>query len=304
MRKPIIVLLALWLFYAVLVLMAPAPETTSRYGLTLAQTNLLRFTIMLPLLFIWATALFSVVRFNRYRAMVKDSPEGPGFEKITVGLWMLLLVIVLPSLVNSIANYWPGNMDVQQAATITRNYISVVFYALGFWYLWQGSRALYRTTAEGLPPNHLRFTLMAIVFILVTALTWAVFNNPYRTTSDSSLIRPTYYLPDWLIVSTIILPYAVTWVMGSLAILNLLSYVRKVRGIIYRQTFSSLAYGLVVTISLLIVLQFLSQANAALGSAALKIILAIVYALLLAIAVGYLLIARGAKKLTAIEEVK
>ncbi len=304
MRSYLIVLLIVWAVYVILTFMAPAAASTTRYGLTLAQTNLLRFTVILPLLFIWATLLYSITRFRRYRDLLDGDKEGIAFEKIVMGLWMLLIVAVVPSLVSSIANYWPDSAEVLKFSTIIRNYISAVFYLIGFWYLWQGSRDLYHTVASGLPSNKYRLPILIGVIILAIALVTAIANNPYRSTSTDPLVNPTYYLPDILIFLTIVIPYVLTWLFGGLTILNLLSYTRKVQGSIYRKTFSYFAYGLIITIVLLVLLQFLSQANAALGHAALSVILVIIYLLFFSIAAGYLLIARGARKLTAIEEVK
>lgn len=304
MKVLTIVLVILWLIYLVLTFLAPAAETTGRYGISVAQTNILRFTIIVPILFIWATQWFSIGRFSHYYKLVKDSTEGEAFRKIVIGLWMLLMVLVLPSLVSAIASYWPNSSYMLESSTILRNYLSIFFYLWGFWYLWQASRDLYHTVASGLPSNSYRIPILLGVLLLTILNIIAVFHNPFRTVSSDPFVRPTYYLPDMAIFVTIVIPYFFIWLFGGLTILNLLTYTKKVQGSIYRYTFSWFAYGLTVTIVLLVGLTFLSQANAALNHAALKVILVLIYLLLLAIAVGYLLIARGARKLTAIEEVK
>jgi hypothetical protein len=303
MRIAIIVLLVLWLGYAVLSFLAPPAASSSRYGLTLTQINLVRLTIVLPLLFIWLTSLYSVVHFHRYARIIKNSPEGSAFRKITTGLWMLLLVIILPSLVNAVANFYPNSQAAAQFSTVIRNYISVVFYLVGFWYLWQASLDFLRSVPGVEPSMRDRNYSLSGVAILVLLLTWFILHNPFRTESVDPVVRATYYLPDPLIFLTIVIPYGLIWALGALTIINFRTFTKHVSGLIYREIFSSVTLGITTTLLLLIGLQFLSQANAALGHATFSVILIIIYLLLLAIAVGYLLIARGARKLTVIEEV-
>lgn len=304
MRNSLLILLAVWVIYVVLSLLAPTAESVTRAGLTITQANLLRVTILLPLLFIWITALFSIIRFRRYSEFVKGSSEGSAFIFLTRGLWMLLLVIVIPNFIRIIASYYPDSATVLQFSTILRNYVTVALYLAGFWHLLQASKILLGTIDGEQVAGRMRIVVFTLLGILVAVYAWAIFQNAHRYTSSDPIIIPTYFLPDALIILTIIIPYALTWLFGTLAVLNIIEYAKRVQGIIYRQTFVSVAYGLAWTVGLLIGLQFLTQANAALSHAALKVILVIVYLLLLAIAAGYLLIARGAQKLTVIEEVK
>jgi hypothetical protein len=304
MRNRLLILLGVWVLYVLLSFLAPQAESVSRAGLTLTQANLLRFTVLLPLLFIWITALFSAVRFQRYSKFIEGSAESRAFKLMTNGLWMLLLVIVVPSFINIVASYYPESETAQQFSTIIRNYVTVGLYLAGFWYLWQASESLLGTIGVQDIKGRMRSGVLAILGILVIVYTWAIFQNPVRYVSTDPIVKATYYLPDAFIILTIIIPYALAWLCGTLAILNIIEYAKRVQGVIYRQTFLSVAYGLAWTVILLIGLQFLSQINAILSHAALKVILVIIYLLLLAIAAGYLLIARGAQKLTVIEEIK
>jgi hypothetical protein len=294
----------IWIVYVGFTLMAPATQAVSRYGLTLTQANILRIAIVLPVFFIWITVLFSVVRFRRYTGLVVDSPEEMGFRKITKGLFMLLLVIVVPGFVTVFATYYPHSELIQQVCIIIRNYLTIIFYMAGFIYLWQASRHLLRTVKGIDWGEKYRTITLAGVGALTFIYTWFIFQNDYRSSSNDPLVLPTYGLPDILIILTIVIPYLLIWLFGSMAVLNMWSYAKEVPGIIYRQTFKSLAEGLTVTVILLIGLQFLSQANASLSHSTLKVILVIIYLLLLLIAAGYLMIARGAGKLAAIEEIE
>ncbi len=293
-----------WLAYVVLSFMAPAAQVVSRYGLTLFQANLLRVSIVLPLFLIWLTAMYGVVKFRRYARLINESPESDGFRKITKGLWFLLAAVMVPSFINVIATYFPDSMMMQKAAIVIRNYLTIIFYMGGFVFLWQASKSLLRNIKAEEWGKKYRTYVLASVGILTFVYAYLIFQNPFRTISNDPVVLPTYHLPDVLITLTIIIPYFLIWLFGSMAVLNFLSYAKQAPGLIYKDTFDYVAQGLGITVALLIGLQFLTQANASLGHAALSVILIIVYVLLIAIAAGYFMIARGAKKLALIEEVE
>ena len=77
----------------------------------------------------------------------------------------------------------------------------------------------------------------------------------------------------------------------------------NIPGILYKKALRNLADGVFVAISAIITLRIIVSMTAWFESRTLKIILLIIYLLLLVIAVGYVFIARGAKKLDTIEEV-
>jgi hypothetical protein len=294
----------LWVLYAVLNVMAPASPAISRYGITITQGNLLRATVLLPLLVIWLAALFAVVRFRYYTGLLRGSSDATAFKYLAQGLIMLFLVIVLPSFVSLVASYSPASLAMQKASVIIRNYLNVILYLLAFWYMWQGSRNLNKTVEVPLKRYKRDQTaVIALLAVLVIIYIWAIFNNQFRTISNDPLVRPTYYLSDWLIILTVFIPYVIAWFWGSLAIVNIRTFAQQVPGIFYRKAFTWVARGLIVIVALSICLQFLSQSASVFSHATLKLILLIVYLLLLAIASGYLLLAKGARDLAVIEEI-
>ena len=304
MKYALAVLLGIWVLYALLSLLAPPVETVTKYALTPAQTQWLRLSYILPLLFIWVTALFSFVWFRRYTALIKGSKEESAYKKITIGIALLLAVIIFPSFITLIGVYHPGKYEVLRGVTIFRNYFTLALYLAAFYYLWQASKDLLNTIELGDVNGKFQNWVIAGLAVISVIYTWAVITNPFRTISVDKAVQPTYFLPDIFIIFTIVIPYLFVWIMGAWTILNIWSYAKRVNGVIYRQTFYSVAQGLTFTIALVIFLQFLSQANASLGHAALKVILVIIYFLLLAIATGYLFIARGARKLSRIEGIE
>ncbi len=303
-RSLLVFTIALWVIYAVLSVFAPVSQGISRYGITITQGNLLRATVLVPSLLIWLAAVFAIVRFRNYRALVTGSKESEGFKNITRGLIMLLLVLIVPAFVSLVASYKPDVVLMQKTTVIIRSYLSVIFYFGAFWFFLQGARSLNGTLEKPDRPTQRSYLAVILTMaILISLYTWAIFHNDFRTVSDNPLIRPTYYLPDWLIVLTILIPYLITWSLGVLAMMELRTFAISVPGVVYRRAFIQFGRGIGVVIGLSILLQLISQSASVFSSASLKLLLLLVYVILLVMAVGYLLLARGARHLTAIEKV-
>ncbi len=303
-QKYFIALFAVWVVYGVVSILAPTTVTANRYAISATQANLIRITILLPYLLIWGAGLFAVLRFRQYSSFVASAPEGKSFRHITNGLWMLFLVIIIPPFVSLVAAYNPDSALVQKVVTIIRNYITIALYLGAFWYLLTASHDLKEVVNVREHNRHISMVAMILIVVLAIAYCWTVFNNPFRTTSSDALIRPTYYLNDWLITLTVVIPYFLIWLWGASTVVNMRTLAKQMPGVVYRKAFLPIVQGLGITVTLLIGLQFLTQAGNYFGHAGLRVVLLIVYVLFIIIALGYLLVARGAKELTAIEEVE
>lgn len=132
---------------------------------------------------------------------------------------------------------------------------------------------------------------------------YVTLTNPARQFPPSSGIKAAYYLPDWLLVTTIIIPYLFVWFYGMRAAAHLAFYRKNVSGVVYKQALGYLAVGLGTVIVSSMALRFLVSLTTLLNSLSLKILLILLYALIFVIASGYIFIAVGAKKLKRIEEV-
>jgi hypothetical protein len=90
--------------------------------------------------------------------------------------------------------------------------------------------------------------------------------------------------------------------LGLIAAFDLHVYTGKVKGLIYRKGWTQVALGIAWIIVTIIILQYISAVSARVGNMSLGWVLLLVYAILGVMAVGYILIALGAKKLMRIEE--
>ncbi len=297
-------LIGFWIVITALNVTAPASQSLAKYGITTAQGNMIRATVLVPSLFIWVACLYAVLRFYRYTSFLRGSAEGTGFQKIALGLQLLFWGLVLPNVINLITAYNPDIPEVLRATTILRNYVTLFFYFTASWNIYLGIKMLSRTVKLDEKLKHLGYRAMVVFMTaLTTCYVWAIFHNDSRYISQNPLAAATYYLPDWLIVLTMLIPYLITWTIGCLALIYLRGFARSVEGTVYRKAFGSVMYGIMVIVLLSMGLQLLVQGATALGNASLKVILLLVYLIILILGFGYLLLAKGARELTAIEEV-
>jgi len=288
--------------YAIATIKAPVPsQVNGRYGLGSSEMALLRLSVAGPFLLIWLAGVYALTRFSHYTQLLNSSAETSGFKKITKGLWFLLIVIVVPQFINLITSYNPESLEMQKSIVIFRNYFNIALYLAGFIYIYRASRDL--MSLQSVKKSKYMWGFLILIFVLSSLYIFSIFSNDYRGISNDALIKPTYYLSDLLIITTIVIPYILIWILGTMAFVNIFTFSKNVQGIIYKKSFASVAYGLGSIIFLSICLQFLSQLSAYFGRAGLGIILLIVYSVLIAIAIAYLFIAKGARALTDIEEI-
>jgi hypothetical protein len=190
------------------------------------------------------------------------------------------------------------------ATTIIANYLAIALYLTAFWLVYLGSQALVRLAGNG----HVRGTHHNLIVIATTVVgvfyTHFTLQNPNRTVATTrGADEASFYLSDWLILLTIVVPYVITWFIGFYAAFNIIRYTDSVPGILYKRLLGSLAKGLVAIVLVTVLLQFLRDFQHIFADLSLTPLLMIIYLLLAAYTVGYIYVAAGASKLQRIEEV-
>ncbi len=275
------------------------PQTLEKYNITQGQSRLLSLTIVVPLILVWFSALYGFLRFKAYATVIRDSREGKAFNQLANGLMVLAFSLPISASISSYLNYVAHqNTGLTPTATILKNYIALLFALVALFMVAKGAEGLLRTLRS--KPVLVHPTYITIGFIMLSNFfTWLIIVRP----SSNETGQVIYYLPDWLIITTLAIPYLLVWYMGALAAYRLYLYRDKVKGLIYQQAFTELARGIGVIVASSIFLQLLTTLSARLNRLDLTPILLIIYLLVVFYAVGYGLVARGAKRLKKIEEV-
>jgi hypothetical protein len=180
------------------------------------------------------------------------------------------------------------------------NYITLALPLLGFSLVGIASKELINRVNARLSPVNARGIMLFFVVggVLYCYLTFRQFNPG----SLGSTHNP-YFLPIWLLLLTVIIPYLYAWFVGLLAAYEITSYSQQVRGVLYKQALHLLVGGLVAVIAGSILLQYISSVDPSPGHLVLDYRLLLVVLFRIVIGIGFVLIAAGANRLKRIEEV-
>jgi hypothetical protein len=269
---------AMAVLYVVQSLLAPVEAATlHKYHVSSFRLHELTLAVGLPYVVIWIIALVGYLRLRAYTETLGKSKDGVAFGLITKGVFWFTFWLPLSALTSAAGSY-----AIFYHSSATENiirlevYSNVLLLVPAFIYVFQGSKALLRITRAR--------------------------QMPFRQAATGASIYATYYMPDWLILVTIVIPRLMLWLVGILALCNILAYRQKVAGIIYRDALRHLVLGLGGVIFLVILMRLIQSLNNPLGELSLAGVLLVVYLLLLLMSVAYVMVAKGAKKLLIIEE--
>jgi hypothetical protein len=258
--------------------------------------RLLVVTILLPYAIIWFSAFYGYDQVAKYSRSLVSTIEGKAFNKVSVGLgviaWGLVLQVTLSLIFNAITVADPS---FETARAVINGYMSLVIAMVGFIYIENGTYELAHIVRAR---NSRTIFRLLIVFgaVLGALFQRIVFMNQSAGGSP-------YHLPAWPLIFTIIIPYIFTWVIAAVSVYELNVYAAKVKGLLYKQALQFLANGLSVVIILSVTIQFINAGSTPRSNTSLGTLLLLEYLLLAAIALGFVLIATGAKRLKRIEEV-
>lgn len=292
------------LIYLVLSVTAPITASSQALGLSALQIRLLQATIAVPFMFSWIAGMMGHKEIWKYSQNIKDKDQQIAFRRIATGIKILVLASIATSFVSIIRTRFTSVLpEIVPVATIAINYLYVFPPLIGLWLVFDAGKSLARSV--GAPKLSALRTALGLLFPLAfSALNFIL----TLTNVTRQLIQPgiqaSYYLPDILIILTILIPSAITWIFGTLGVLQIQNYREHVKGTIFQSAISRFTLGLFTVVFASIFLQLLL----ALGSSRLLAfglagILIIVYVFVILQTLGYFLIAWGSKKLAQVEQI-
>lgn len=292
--------LAFTALYLTLVLILPSdPAVLVRYNISQSRAHMLGLSIAIPIVIIWLFALYGLLKFRQYADIIKDSREGLGFKYLSYGLTVLIFSLPFISSITSYANYLGVHIPrLLPTVTIVKNYLTLVFPFVAFLLIVRGTEQLVSTLKIKKSGQSIPKLGLLLCIVLSALYTWVIASRPTGPKGDSA-----YFLPTWVVVITLAIPYLYIWCRGGMAAYYLYLYKNQVKGSIYRDALQSLAVGIGSVIVLSIFLQAFITLSARLFSLRLSPLLGIVYVLVMLTGISYGLIARGAKRLIQIEDV-
>lgn len=288
--------------YIALIFVLPIKTITVRHHhLSSFQTRLATAAVTLLTIGVWFVAFWGYAKLREYSETIKKSKEGPHFSRLATGLgwlaWGLPVSTLCSYAFTHIALHWTR---LHATAIILSNYVELLVPLIAF--------IIIHTAANGMS-NHKRPNLqlvsaqLTMLVFLVTGVAYCFFVfRSLDLTSLTSTNNP-YYLPVWLMILTIIIPYLYAWFIGLLAAYGLTLFTVKIRGLLYRHALLYMVTGLVVIIVSSIALQYVSSVSPRMNILVFNYKLLVTLLTKIAGGVGFIILAIGANRLKKIEEV-
>lgn len=297
-NRTFLVFSILSLVYIILLLtLPPNAATTQTYHLSNLEYRILSLLLGVPRVIVWFAAFYGSARLAQYAGKIQDSTEGTAFEQISRGLWWLAWGLPVSSIVTNIAGgIVHGNHQSLGPAVISNHFVALSISVIAFTIIGGGTRKLLDVTNKNISIQALRVLLLSFLFLGVSYC--------YATIRSAQSHRPNpYYMPVWLILLTVVIPYLYAWLMGLLAAYELRLYCRHVAGVLYKRALSLLAGGFGLAIVASVILQLITSSSSYLRRIEFNWSLLVLYVALVLYAIGFLLVALGANRLKKIEEV-
>lgn len=298
-----IIFSSLVIFYISFLLIRPYSSAAfARYSLDPSQARLLNILVAVPYVIIWFCAFYGVVKIKQYAFVIKDAKEGRAFNLIANGLYLLALYFPITSIINLLKTFvFIRRPLLIPSGTIITNYVGLAIVFGAFSLILLGSKHLV-STLNKVSVKHSRLGMLIFgAFCLVFA--YLTLTNPSRQFPTANSKIAAYYLPDWLLALTIVIPFILVWLMGYLSAHYISVFRSSTTGIIYQKAMGYIAGGVGAILGSIMLIRTLSSMTGFFSSLELRMLLVVIYMLLIIISMGFLLVAKGANRLKKIEQV-
>ncbi len=288
--------------YIVLLFILPiSKDTMHTYNLTTFEFRVINFAVALPTLLVWLAAFMAYATLRQYAHSLKATAEAEHFDKLATGCawlaWSLPVTGLFSLILSSLDSPWPG---FHNASIILINYLDLLMPLIAFSVIGIASRGLVSQANVKLSLASARIIILLFLTagVLYCYLTFRHFNLNNLGSNDNP-----YYLPVWLMVLSVMIPYLYAWFVGLLATYEITLLSKQVQGLLYRRALQLLVGGLVIIIISSIAMQYLNGVAPRVGHLELdyKLVATVVFRIIGG--AGFLVLTVGALKLKKIEEV-
>ncbi len=284
--------------YAYLTLNSPVSKITPPvFQISPIYTIILRLSFVILLGLAWFFGSIAARRGIMFARETKEQDLQKFLFNLSVGFTILLLGYVIATFVGQIRTYHPDDPIIARNVTIIVNYIYVCVQLFGFWFIYKG--------IEKKVSNHNKNIIVGSVITIIIGVLWIglIFTNPTRQISQTSHILPSYYISDFLIIYTIILPIIIGWFFGIMASFDLADLSVESANLSIQKSFSKLVSGVwLLILSYIVLFGILSVGAQRLLAVGLTGILFIIYVFIFIILLSYIYVGKSLKNLQNYKE--
>lgn len=297
------VILPILVVYFSLVILLPANTAAMQtYHLTTSTYHILLFIVQLPLIATWLAAFYGYYKLRQYTLTLSGTPEEKGFVQLTRGFQWLAWSLVIPMfwtlISGGIANKHP---NFHPTATIIGNYAYLFFPLLAYTWVANGAEALLTHSGHNSAVTRQYKPVLALFAILGALYGYLAFRQLDLGSPQSA--NNQYFLPAWLLITTIVIPYLYAWFIGLSGAFMLTTIAKHTKGVLYHQGLTLIAGGVTLVIASSIGAQCIRSVIPHSGHLALNFVLVVIYLFYLIIILGFGLIGLGAHRLKKIEDI-
>ena len=273
----------------------------AHHHLSATEYRLASAAIALPVIAVWFFAFWGYAKLREYSDTILKSHEGPHFDRLASGCawlaWGLPLATISSLILGSLTTRWVG---FHSTSIIITNYIALIVPLIAFVIISSAGNGLIGKERPRLDLTSARLTMVVFLAIGV-AYCFFVFRS-LDLTSLTSTQNP-YFLPVWLTILSVIIPYLYAWFIGLLAAYEITLFSINMRGLLYRRALLYMVVGLVIIIVSSIALQYINSVWPRTDTIVFDFHLLIALIVRVVGGVGFIILAIGANRLKKIEEV-
>lgn len=302
LARPLVAFTVLALIYTILIFtLPPNHKTMEAYNLTPLGFRIIYFSMVIPSLITWFTSFFGYAKLREYANSISQTVEGEDYSQLARGAtwlaWSLPLASIAAIILSGAANRWSNFLP---TAVIISHYINLILPLVAFTIIGSAARRLTAHAKLKFAPQASRFI---IILFVVAGVSYCLLTFRWFDLSNLTNTHNPYYLPLWLVLLTISIPYLYAWFVAMLASYEISLFRRHVSGLLYKNALRYLAVGLIVVVLSSIGLQYITAADPRFGKLIFdaQLLISIIFRLIRAI--GFVLIIIGATRLKRIEEV-
>jgi hypothetical protein len=286
---------ALIIYSAFTLLPEPSAITMAQYHLGVIGLRIIYATFIVILAAIWYIGFYGYEKLQSYSRLIAGGKDHKPVAWLKKGIFVIALWLPVSSVISSILKYIASHhVAMLPAITIIDNYISLLLPLIAFFLLSKGARGLSDLTRQRPTFGATNLLTAAVIYLGLIDYHLVI------STHDRAAV---YHMSLWFILTTLVAPYIYMWYIGIMTTYEIYQYRLKVQGIVYRSSWTLLSLGIGWLIVTSIGLQYLTTITNRLTHVSIYWLLIIIYALLLVLSIGFILIAAGTRKLRRIEEV-
>lgn len=297
-RIVFVALAAIVYFISTLLSIKPGSPSNS-YNIPLVALYILSLTIIGLLLLGWFFGLYAWLQLDRYTRELPPGAPKKSYGQIARGIEYLTLALILPTLISASRPLYANDVNMTAVVTQINYYAIIVLPFLGFLYLRQGTKHLAVSAQAAMTLVTKLVTVGPPVLLLACFYIFLALTN--STPQAGSLSGSAGTIALWVSILLIVS----SWVLGLLAALNIERWTHRGDGADRARPLVKLYNGILLTTCGFIILDALLSLDATrLRNLPIEVVLGLVYLFIGVVALGFMTVGVGARRLRAINALK